>query len=399
MDLLLYDITLSGHHGTYLSAIAAEAMQRRWRVSVVLPKRVEQHQHFEALRKIVGHPNTFLSDHWVETPARFTRLSLFRHHLAQRRAAIDSLRPFKGKCDFVYAPNIDYMDKAIQFLGAPSYPTPFGGACMRVRFHMKAVGVRGAAFSAAGMLEALTFRRLLTAKGVACVTTADPSLVRFCEAQRSKKFRKVRFFPEMGMDRPSISGNEARTQLGFGAEDRIVLVYGMITERKGIRELFNSLDTLGPNSPIKVVIAGPQDDDTRNFLAANINSRYAQRVRLIDGHVDRDLEGTLFAAANAVWVAYKGHSTMSSVFYQAACCGLPVIASNYGILSWLVEEQGVGISVNPQDPAKTGELIYKLLCGGSEYAGICKNSEELARLHSPANFARAVCDAICGAPA
>jgi glycosyltransferase involved in cell wall biosynthesis len=114
---------------------------------------------------------------------------------------------------------------------------------------------------------------------------------------------------------------------------------------------------------------------------------------------DADLENTVFAAADAVWIAYKGHSTMSGVFYQAACCGLPVIAPDYGILNLLTAQHGAGISVDPDNPEETGRQLQELLCDGDNREGLSQNLANIAELHFPENFGRSVCDAILEAAA
>jgi glycosyltransferase involved in cell wall biosynthesis len=394
MKIVLYDIGLTGHKGSYLSAISKEAVRKGWHVSIVLPKRVEAHFQMEVLRKNVGSENIFLTDHWVETPPKFSRLSLFRHHIAQREVAVQSLRPFIGRCDFIYTTNIDYMNNAVQLFGAPSYPTPFGGTVMRARFHMKAIGVSGAKSTAAGLIEGFNFRRLLSAKGVSCVTTADPGLADFCHSQRERTFKKVKYVPEIGMLRPSIGRDEARARFGFRPNDRVILVYGLISKRKGIDELLQAVRRLERDSPIKVLVAGQPDEEMRLVLQSKFDDLKSERLRLLLGFVDYDLENTVFAAADAVWVAYKNHSTMSGVFYQAVCCGLPVIAPNYGILHWLAGKHGTGITVDPDAAEETGRQLTKLLCDGEEYAEISQKARDLASFHSPESFGRAVCDAI-----
>ncbi len=62
MNLVLYDTTLAGHHGSYLGAISKAATDRGWQTSIVLPRREEGHPQMEVLRQAVGRENVHLTE-------------------------------------------------------------------------------------------------------------------------------------------------------------------------------------------------------------------------------------------------------------------------------------------------------------------------------------------------
>jgi glycosyltransferase involved in cell wall biosynthesis len=82
------------------------------------------------------------------------------------------------------------------------------------------------------------------------------------------------------------------------------------------------------------------------------------------------------------------------VFAQAMSCGLPVIGPNYGVLFWLITEYDVGISIDIDNPEKTGAQILEMLGSDETLRGFRRNAQLIAMQHLPENFANSICDAI-----
>jgi glycosyltransferase involved in cell wall biosynthesis len=378
-----------------LTAIAAEAIRRGWAVTVVTPAKDRLHPHFSHLRELLGQSNLLFTPFWIDFPERVSPAAMLRYHFDQWRAARKSLTAEGRRWDFVYAPNIDYMDKAIQLLGAPSRPVPMGGMMMRVRFHLKELGVETHR-SLLPFLAPLAFSRLLRARGLATVTTADPTLLRYCQARRAPRYRKVVYVPELGMAPPARDSAVTKEELGFSREDKVILIFGAIDQRKGFQELAAALGRTNPAERIRLLIVGRPDRAAQEVLASGPFEELRRRGTLITrlGFADNATQEAAFAAADVVWIAYRNHSTMSGVFSQAMCCSLPVIGPDYGLLSWLVMHHAVGITVDIDNPAETASRIVTMLQDEQGLRKFRANAALLSQCHRPPSFGRAVCDAI-----
>jgi glycosyltransferase involved in cell wall biosynthesis len=321
---------------------------------------------------------------------------LLRYQLDQRTAAGRTLKPLAQQFDFVYAANLDHMDKAIAVLGSPSLPAPFGGMVMRPRFHMASMGLTDCQTAPRSLLAAASFGRLLGAKGVACVTTADPTLAEFCEHQKSASYRKVRYIPEIGMAPSAIAANVAKASFGFYSSDHVILIYGSITRRKAIAECLRAMNRDGKHSRFKVLVVGQPDAQMAHEIASPEIQEAVGSGQLVvrPWFASAETENAAFAAADAVWVAYKNHSTMSGVFYQAVCSERPIIAPNYGVLKWLTEKCNVGICVDPENHERTGDQITSLLQDRIGYSSLQRNERRIAAEHHPESFGKNVCDEI-----
>jgi len=393
--IALYEVSLDGHRFSYIRAIGSEAVRRGWKPTLVLPSTVRSHPAIGALSDCVGPQNILFGDYATPELKSISPLGLLMHHLRNHQVASGALQSFLPRCDFVYFPTLDYLDQAILLRGSPSGTVPMGGMSMRVRFHMRAAGIDSRVTRAASVAGALAFRRLLKLPSVRCVTTADPTLGEYSRGRGTKDFRKVRYVPELGMVVPAMDVTEARTYLGLEKRQHVVLVYGAISVRKGIPELLSAVARLG-DLPLCVLIVGQADDKAREFLETPYVMKMvnAGRVKLrmsYSGDLD---EAAAFAAADAVWVAYRNHSTMSGVFLQAVCAHRPVITADYGILPWLAARDGVGISVDATDPDSTAGRIADLFSDHGKYDTYRENTVRIAARHLPSSFGSSVCDAI-----
>jgi glycosyltransferase involved in cell wall biosynthesis len=395
LRIALYETSVQGHRGPYLVAIAAEAIRRRWAVTIVTPAKDRTHPYFSRLGELLGPSNLVFTPFWTEWPKSMSGPILLRYHFDQWQAARRSLSGNDRPWDFVYAPSIDYMDKAIQILGAPSYPVPMGGMAMRVRFHLKQLGV-ATHRSLLPSLGSLAFSHLLQVRGLCSVTTADPSLAKYCQGKKASRYRKVFYVPELGMEPPARDCASAKKHFGFEPQDKVILVFGFIDVRKAIKELAAAVGCANPSQRIRILIVGSPGEATRALLASG-KCVDLQRTGILVarlGFADDETQTLAFAAADVVWIAYRNHSTMSGVFSQAMSCSLPVIGPDYGLLSWLVSHYKVGISVNIDNPSETGSRIEAMLQNTQGMRAFRASAALLAHSHLPQSFGGAVCDAI-----
>jgi glycosyltransferase involved in cell wall biosynthesis len=105
-------------------------------------------------------------------------------------------------------------------------------------------------------------------------------------------------------------------------------------------------------------------------------------------------EGRLFAAADAVWMGYRGHYTMSGVLVQAAAMGLPVISCAEGLIGWWTRKYAAGEVVDPDDAPAVVNAIGRLSSDRAWRERYRANARDMARLHGPEAFASSICDAV-----
>ncbi len=148
---------------------------------------------------------------------------------------------------------------------------------------------------------------------------------------------------------------QARKKLGIGAEETVILFFGMIRQYKGIEELaetFVKTDT----KKVRLVIAGNCVDQG---LKQRIES-YAKKpnIDFYQGHVDDKDVAKFFRACDIVCLPFRSITTSGSVML-ALTFGKPVIAPAAGALQDL--PKGVGYLYNPQEKAALEKSIKQAL--------------------------------------
>ncbi len=131
----------------------------------------------------------------------------------------------------------------------------------------------------------------------------------------------------------------ARTRLGFGAEDRVLLFGGMLRKHKGIFELAEFLEHVGDERTRLVFVGSRETPDQKQLVR-----RYGRRVMVLPPQ-DRNAMAEINLAADAVviWLdpaIPASHYQMPYKLTDALAMGTPVIANPISDLAKL-GEQGI----------------------------------------------------------
>jgi len=263
--------------------------------------------------------------------------------------------------DVVFLPYLDYCLYAIGLLGSPFGDCAWVGLAMRPSFHYRRVGVIAPRPALASVKEALFFR-LLRNTHLRCLLTIDEALSEYLAGWPALK-RKTAFFPEPVELRDLPDPVDAKQRFGVPSDRRLILVYGAITSRKGVLELLQALaDPVFPSS-VDVLLAGEISPEVHEALASSVTAPLVAqgRVRPMDRFIESEEEPTLFAAADMVWLGYRGHYTPSGVLAQAASAGRPVLACEEGVIGWQAKRHNLGEVFDPANPVALIAAVRALL--------------------------------------
>lgn len=292
----------------------------------------------ERPRGLLGDPN----EYW-----RFHRYFKRVHKVVSRAQPIR----------LVVVPYVDYFFYALPFLGSPFGKTPWIGITMRSTFHHHKVGIKAPDRPLVNAIKAQLFKRAIRTDGLRTLLTIDPTLPEWAAHSASKASAAVAYvadpFPDERAENPLL----ARERLGLDPTQRYLLVYGAITERKGIYELVEALTRLD-NAPT-LIVAGEQDTGTRHFMRNHVRSLTPAPL-ILDSFIANDVERDLFSACDAVWLGYKGHYGMSGVLVQAYRFGKPVIATEDGLIGWFSRRCELGPILSDLSSASIGKAISEI---------------------------------------
>lgn len=161
---------------------------------------------------------------------------------------------------------------------------------------------------------------------------------------------------------------EIRKQLGFSAEDKVVVTTSRLVKKNGVGDLIQSLRFLPER--VKLLICGDGSLESALTLTANRYTLHA-RVRFV-GHIPHD-ELPPYLWAGDIFCRPSLSEGMGSSFVEAMAAGLPVVATPVGgITDFLsaplpdfIEEQQV-LSNSRELAHRWGEEITGLFCKVSD---------------------------------
>ncbi|MEL7362712.1 MAG: glycosyltransferase [Bacteroidota bacterium] len=156
-------------------------------------------------------------------------------------------------------------------------------------------------------------------------------------------------------DREGAHAREAlRAQLGVPEGRLMLLLFGVLDERKGLAEVSRALTMLRPDTArqLAVVFAGPiasrlEAQVTGWAEAARANGAVVvMRNRFMHEPEIR----ALLHASDGLLLCYQGHIGSSAVLIRAAGAGLPVIGATFGLLGAHIRRHRLGQAVESTDP-------------------------------------------------
>lgn len=293
----------------------------------------------ERPRGLLGEPNQY---------------SRFHRYFKRVHRIVGHAQPIR----LVVVPYADYFLYALPFLGSPFGKTPWIGITMRSTFHHHKVGIKSPDRPIVNAVKTQLFKRAIKTPGLRTLLTIDPTLPEWSARNASKTSAAVAYvadpFPDERAENPVL----ARERLGLDPTQRYLLVYGAITERKGIYELVHALTRL-EHAPT-LIVAGEQDAVTRHFMRNHVRSLTPAPL-ILDSFIANDVERDLFSACDAVWLGYKGHYGMSGVLVQAYRFGKPVIATEDGLIGWFSRRCELGPILSDLSSASIGRAITETM--------------------------------------
>ncbi len=382
--LLLIEPRFSGHHGVYVRWIAHGAIQRGYRVRLATARAQAQHPLLLRLQSECGADLdvAFLPDirdgeagtdllALARQDARF--YALFRSYY---RTAFPLEPP-----SFVFLSYVDYCLYSLAMWGSPFGRTPWGGIAMRPAFHLaRTPGTR---------IKEQLFLRLLNNPTLASLFVMDETLHEHITQRHPARAVKCHYLPDPAEMNATMSKQAARATLGIAKDVLVILVYGAISLRKGIDLLLAALREPEGPARVHVLLAGQQDAESKAFMASAAAQPLAQagRIHSFDAFLSADDEARVFAAADLLWMGYRGHLHASGVMVQAGQAGLPVIGCAEGMIGRTIQGKRLGIILPLQDAQQTARAIQAFINDEATMKRCGENGRIAFASHTPKNFA------------
>ena len=179
------------------------------------------------------------------------------------------------------------------------------------------------------------------------------------------KKEKIEIIPHGNFDiyksNSPLSNEEAKKEFNLAPTDNVILFFGFIREYKGLDILLDAYSIVHKKNPwIKFIIAGSIATKSLSQVYRNKISRFQSTESLITifNFIPSDKVATYFTAADFVVLPYKDIDH-SGIVHMAYSFEIPIIATNVGDFSEVIEDGKSGYLVEKNDPEALADAIIQ----------------------------------------
>ena len=157
-----------------------------------------------------------------------------------------------------------------------------------------------------------------------------------------------------------INKSEARDLLGISRGARVISVLGEHSKRKGTLEIIKAWRKTKDQEAV-LLLMGKLSDPIRAELKRRHEEIEDGRILVYEGIIDDTRFRAGFIASDVVTTLYPQHHGISGITMEAAACERPVLGGSYGANGIVIEENGLGETVDARDPAVLHDALDRAM--------------------------------------
>jgi len=172
-----------------------------------------------------------------------------------------------------------------------------------------------------------------------------------------KAKQKLLFHPVYSNFGESVSKQIARDKLNLKS-DKIMLFFGFIRDYKGLDILFEAIALIKDKIDFTLVVAGEFYSNEEKYISLIQKLEIENRVKLFSDFIPTNEVKYYFSACDVVVLPYKS-ATQSGIVQIANNFDKPMISTNVGGLSEVIENGKTGYLVEKENPKQLTDAILK----------------------------------------
>jgi glycosyltransferase involved in cell wall biosynthesis len=218
--------------------------------------------------------------------------------------------------------------------------------------------------------KALLYRLMLRNPALEHLLTLDPYFPAYAR-QHYGGGGKVHALPDPVHPVVPIAPAETALAARIPAKRSAFVLFGVLTERKGVLTLLGALERLKPQAAAQAafLLAGRLDPAIRDKVRAQCRRVAARRpelwLHIEDRHLSPGEICGLVERADVVLAPYQRFVGSSGVLLWAAQAGRPLLAQDFGLIGRLVREHRLGLAVDASDAAALATAIGRMIDNGT----------------------------------
>lgn len=192
---------------------------------------------------------------------------------------------------------------------------------------------------------------------------------------------------------------DLRQRFGVEPGRMVCLLFGVLTERKGMYQVLESVRHLAAAEAKQLCfwLVGTIHPAERLMLQAKIQEvQRSHPIQICCQHdfVPDTSVSSYFQQSDVILAPYQRHIGMSGILLHAAAAQRPVLSSDFGLMGEVVRRHQLGITVNSEDPAAIAQGLRQFLWEPAARVGQPEAMRQFAEQNRAAEFAARVFQAI-----
>jgi glycosyltransferase involved in cell wall biosynthesis len=402
--ILLFELDVRGHHPGYIQHLVRYWCEQELPGQLdvlVSPKFIEQHSNIvDVALGCTQKTINFLSITPEEQAVLFDSAKLensFKGRILRAFQEWDLLRKYAVSLGTTHC-MIMYLDTILLRLAlGAKFPCPFSTLYFRPIFHYSnfANYVPSRRERIWQLRDNVCLSRLLSSSQLQTVFCLDPFAVEAINKFPSKA--KALYMPDpvqiYNDTEPQLE--KLRKSLGIELGRQVFLLFGVLSERKGINQLLEAVLMLPPalSKKLCLLLIGPIEIKEKEFIQARL-SQISQSlpVQIICRHdfvSDQEIQ-PYFQIADVILAPYQRHIGMSAILVRAAAAQKPVLSSDFGLMGEITRRYGLGLPIDSTVPGEICKGVTRFLLESPESLCDQVKMKQFAIQNNAKNFANII---------
>lgn len=373
--LMLFDLSINGHHPGYIRHLIKYWHQEKLVckiIVVVSPRFLVEHSDVVELGCELGSETIeFLAISQDE-----------EDNLRSRRGSFSrNFRNFQEWFIFCrYAKQLKIDHALLMYYDTYQYPLALrlnppclvSGIYFRPTFHYKYLSQQQKrSVNLKTNWEKRILKMVLRNPKLHALLTIDPLLIQYLE--QNPIYSKVMHAPDPVeiCEYSQNQLNHIKSSLKVDKSRKSFLLFGALTERKGIYQVLDAIQLLPVETCRKIALilvgeaAKEQQIQIESRILKLLKSRPVQIYRKYQFLPEVEVQA-YFEISDYVLALYQCHVGMSGILNLAAAKNKPVLSSDFGLMGALVQQYELGNVIDSSNPAMIAESIKDLVEDGAK---------------------------------
>ena len=208
---------------------------------------------------------------------------------------------------------------------------------------------------------------------------------------------EVVYLPDPVQIYPESEGRVAqlRQQLGIDRHRKVFLLFGELSDRKGLSKLLSAIGLLSAIDcqRLCLLLVGPIAQESQPLIrhqVACLSEALPLQLIVHDQFVTDSQIQPYFQLADVILAPYQRHVGMSAILVRAATAQKPVLSSNYGLMGELTHRHSLGLAVDAAQPNAIAQGIRQFLYADPETVGDRQKMQRWASQNTAEQFASTI---------